>query len=337
MEQSVRLEGGCAVTTKEKLLTLLESRRGSFVSGEEAAKELSVSRAAVCKAVKALRLEGYPIDAVTNRGYCLSQAGDVLSAQGIARYLNPEIRPLVEKSLDSTNAAARRLAERGEPEGTVVLSGSQTQGRGRYGRSFYSPADTGVYLSLLLRPTGDPQQTVLLTAAAAGAMCQAMEALGVEGPKIKWVNDIFLRGKKVCGILCEASFSLETGAPEYVVVGAGINVYTPQGGFPPEIADIAGALWNAPVPDGKNRLAAEFLNRFWALYREGGDFLEDYRRRSLVVGKPVAVLSGETRREALALGIDDRCRLRVRFADGQEQALSYGEVSILPETFAEKP
>lgn len=324
------------MTTKEKLLTLLENRRGSFVSGEEAAKVLSVSRAAVCKAVKALRQEGYPIDAVTNRGYCLSQAGDVLSAQGIARYLNPELRPLVEKSLDSTNAAARRLAERGEPEGTVVLSGSQTQGRGRYGRSFYSPADTGVYLSLLLRPVGDPQQTVLLTAAAAAAMCQAMEALGVEGPKIKWVNDIFLRGKKVCGILCEASFSLETGAPEYVVVGAGINVYTPQGGFPAELAGIAGAVWDAPVPDGKNKLAAEFLNRFWAMYRTGGDFLEDYRHRSLVVGKTVTVLSGDTRQEALALGIDDRCRLRVRFGDGREQTLSYGEVSVLPDALEEK-
>ena len=247
----MRLEGGDTVTTKERLLTLLETRRGSFLSGEEAAKELAVSRAAVCKAVKALRQAGYPIDAVTNRGYRLSEQGDVLSAQGIAKYLNPELRPLVEKTLDSTNAAVRRLAEQGAPEGTVVLAGSQTQGRGRYGRTFYSPEDTGVYLSLLLRPAGDPQQTVLLTAAAAAAMCQAMEALGVENPQIKWVNDIFLSGRKVCGILCEASFSLETGAPEYVVVGAGINVYAPKGGFPPEIADIAGALWESPVSDGK--------------------------------------------------------------------------------------
>lgn len=318
------------MTTKEKLLTLLEARRGSFVSGEEAAKALSVTRAAVCKAVKALRQAGYPIDAVTNRGYCLSQAGDVLSVQGIAKYLNPEIHPLVEKSLDSTNAAVRRLAEQGAAEGTAVLAGGQTQGRGRYGRSFYSPDGTGVYLSLLLRPAGDPQQTVLLTAAAAAAMCQAMEALGVDGPEIKWVNDIFLHEKKVCGILCEASFSLETGAPEYVVVGAGINVYAPEGGFPPEIADVAGALWDAPVPDGKNKLAAEFLNRFWELYRTGGDFLEDYRRRSLVIGKTVTVAAERGSQRALALDIDDRCRLRVRFDDGREQTLSYGEVRVVP-------
>lgn len=326
----MRLEGGDTVTTKERLLTLLETRRGSFLSGEEAARELAVSRAAVCKAVKALRQAGYPIDAVTNRGYRLSEQGDVLSAQGIAKYLNPELRPLVEKTLDSTNAAVRRLAEQGAPEGTVVLAGSQTQGRGRYGRTFYSPEDTGVYLSLLLRPAGDPQQTVLLTAAAAAAMCQAMEALGVENPGIKWVNDIFLSGRKVCGILCEASFSLETGAPEYVVVGAGINVYAPKGGFPPEIADIAGALWESPMADGKNKLAAEFLNRFWTLYRTGGDFLEDYRRRSLVIGKTVAVMAGGESKPALALDIDDRCRLRVRFANGEERSLSYGEVRVVP-------
>lgn len=326
----MRLEGGDTVTTKERLLTLLETRRGSFLSGEEAARELAVSRAAVCKAVKALRQAGYPIDAVTNRGYRLSEQGDVLSAQGIAKYLNPELRPLVEKTLDSTNAAVRRLAEQGAPEGTVVLAGSQTQGRGRYGRTFYSPEGTGVYLSLLLRPAGDPQQTVLLTAAAAAAMCQAMEAQGVENPQIKWVNDIFLSGRKVCGILCEASFSLETGAPEYVVVGAGINVYAPKGGFPPEIADIAGALWESPMADGKNKLAAEFLNRFWALHRTGGDFLEDYRRRSLVIGKTVVVTAGGESKRAQALDIDDRCRLRVRFASGEEQSLSYGEVRVVP-------
>ena len=117
---------------------------------------------------------------------------------------------------------------------------------------------------------------------------------------------------------------------EYVVVGAGINVYAPKGGFPPEIADIGGALWESPMADGKNKLAAEFLNRFWTLYRTGGDFLEDYRRRSLVIGKNVAVMAGGESKPARALDIDDRCRLRVRFANGEEQSLSYGEVRVVP-------
>ena len=322
------------MTTKEKLLTLLEARQGSFVSGEEIARTLNLSRAAVCKAVKVLRQEGYGIEAVTNRGYCLSPEGDVLSAQGVKKYLKPELRVTVSPAVDSTNSALRTQAERGAPEGTVVVAGEQTRGRGRYGRTFYSPADTGLYLSLLLRPVhASPQQTVTLTAAAAVAMCQAMEAVGGGFPQIKWVNDIFLHGKKVCGILTEAAFSLETGAPEYVVIGVGVNVYTPKEGFPPELEGIAGALWEKTVPDGKNKLAAEFLNRFWELYAaaDPAAFLEDYRRRSLVVGKNVTVVAGDKEAKARALGIDGQCRLLVKYDSGETAALSYGEIRILPE------
>lgn len=322
------------MTTKESLLTLLEARQGSFVSGEEIARSLSVSRAAVCKAVRLLRQEGYAIDSVTNRGYCLNPGGDILSEQGVKKYLKRELGLTVKASVDSTNAALRALAEQGAPEGTVAIAGEQSRGRGRCGRTFYSPGDTGLYLSLLLRPVhASPQQTVTLTAAAAAAMCQAMEDVGGGNPRIKWVNDIFLKGKKVCGILTEAAFSLETGAPEYVVIGAGVNVYEPKEGFPPELAGIAGALWETTVPDGKNRLAAAFLERFLTLY-EAGDtaaFLEDYRRRSLAVGRDVTVVAGDRETKAHALGIDDRCRLLVQYESGERAALSYGEVRILAE------
>ena len=322
------------MTTKEKLLTLLEARQGSFVSGEEIAENLKISRAAVCKAVKALRQEGYTIEAVTNRGYSLSPEGDILSAQGVKKYLNRDLQISVCPEVDSTNGVLRTLAEQGAPEGTVVIANAQSRGRGRYGRTFYSPGDTGVYLSLLLRPAhADPKQTVTLTAAAAVAMCQAMESTGAENPQIKWVNDIFLHGKKVCGILTEAAFSLETGAPEYVVIGAGINVYAPKEGFPPELAGIAGALWEKTVPAGKNKLAAAFLDRFLELYDAGDPaaFLEEYRSRSLVVGKNVIVVAGEKEAKARALGIDDACRLLVRYDSGETAALSYGEVRIMPE------
>ena len=133
----------------------------------------------------------------------------------------------------------------------MVIAGEQTVGRGRMGRSFYSPGGSGIYLSLLLRPVNaDPRQTVTLTAAAAAALCQAMEDVSGKSPQIKWVNDIFLNGRKVSGILTEAAFGLESGAPEYVVVGVGINACAPEGGFPPELAEIAGVLWDKPVPDG---------------------------------------------------------------------------------------
>ena len=319
------------MTTKERLFTLLEARQGSFVSGEALAENLNLSRAAVCKAIKQLRQEGYAIEAITNRGYRLSGECDILSAQGIKKYLNQDFQVTFAPSVSSTNTVLRSLAEQGAPEGTVVIAGEQQLGRGRSGRTFFSPADTGVYLSLLLRPVNaDPRQTVTLTAAAAAALCQAMEAVSGKSPQIKWVNDVFLHDKKISGILSEAAFGLESGAPEYVVVGVGINAYAPETGFPPELAQIAGALWNKPVPDGKNRLAAEFLNRFWQLYAAGNPaaFLEDYRRRSLVVGRDITVIAGGSETPAHALGIDDRCRLLVRYESGETAALSYGEVRI---------
>ena len=319
------------MTTKEQLFTLLEARQGSFVSGEELAGSLNLSRAAVCKAIKQLRQEGFPIEAVTNRGYRLSGECDILSAQGVKKYLNREFQLTVSPSVTSTNTVLRALAEQGAPESTVVMANAQTGGRGRRGRSFYSPADTGIYLSLLLRPVNaDPRQTVTLTAAAAVALCQAMEAVSSAKPQIKWVNDIFLNGKKISGILTEAAFGLESGVPEYVVVGVGINAYAPEEGFPPELTGIAGALWDKPTPDGKNRLAAAFLNRFRALYEAGepSAFLEDYRRRSLVVGKDITVIAGDTETPARAVGIDDSCRLLVRYESGKTAALSYGEVRV---------
>ena len=192
------------MTTKERLFTLLEARQGSFVSGEELAETLHLSRAAVSKAMKQLRQEGYAIEAVTNRGYRLSGECDILSAQGVRKHLNQAFQLTNTPSVSSTNTVLRSLAEQGAPEGTVVIAGEQTNGRGRSGRAFYSPAGSGIYLSLLLRPVNaDPRQTVTLTAAAAVALCQAMEAVSGERPQIKWVNDIFLNGKKVSGILTE--------------------------------------------------------------------------------------------------------------------------------------
>lgn len=319
------------MTTKERLFALLEARQGSFVSGEELAETLHLSRAAVSKAMKQLRQEGYAIEAVTNRGYRLSGECDILSEQGVRKHLNQDFQITLAPSVGSTNTVLRTLAEQGAPEGTVVIADEQTGGRGRMGRAFYSPAGSGIYLSLLLRPVNaDPRQTVTLTAAAAVALCQAVETVSENGPQIKWVNDIFLNGRKISGILSEAAFGLESGVPEYVVVGVGINAYTPEGGFPPELAEIAGALWERPVPGGKNRLAAEFLNHFWKFYAacDSGVFLEDYRRRSLVVGKDITVVAGGVETPAHALGIDDNCRLLVRYESGETAALSYGEVRI---------
>ena len=318
--------------TKEQLLALLENHRGQFFSGEEIARRLELSRTAVWKAVKTLRAEGYPIEAVQNRGYCLSAESDVLSAQGVAKYLGPACAGLtleVLPTVGSTNEAARARAIAGAPEGLVVLAMQQTQGRGRQGRSFFSPPDTGVYLSLVLRPRQyAAAQAVRLTTMAAVAACEAIEAVSGEAAGIKWVNDIFVRGRKACGILTEASFSLENGLPDYAVLGVGINVYPPAGGFPPELAEIAGFVFPEPQTGGKNRLAAAFLNRFMDSYAQPGDYAQRYRSRSLAIGKPVQVLFPSGPKPAVALDVDEDCHLVVQYPDGTVQRLSSGEISV---------
>ena len=300
------------MTTKENVLELFEKNKGVYFSGEELAGKLHVSRASVWKAVAGLRKEGYAIDAVTNKGYCLSEKGDILSAQGILKYLSEEYQKMnirVAKETESTNVVVREYAEQGMEEGFLFVADEQTKGRGRYGRTFFSPQGTGVYFSLLLRPKG---------------------VLARQGTGIKWVNDIYVDGRKVCGILTEASMGLESGTLDYVILGVGVNVYSPENGFPESLADKAGTVFDEVHDDMKNRLIALFLEKFWAYYLKQGDknYIKRYREYSLVTGKQIQVLAENGNREAYVLGIDDDCRLLVEYQDGERDVLSCGEISI---------
>lgn len=322
------------MTTKEKVLELFETSRDVYLSGEEIAQKLSVSRASVWKAVKALQNEGYAIDAVTNKGYCLSDKTDILSAQGIRKYLRPEIQHMeicVEDTVESTNSSVREKANAAAPEGYMILANQQTAGRGRLNRSFFSPKDTGIYMSLLLRPANySASQAVSITTMAAVAMCEAIEAVSDEKAEIKWVNDIFVRGKKVCGILTEGSFNLESGLLDYAVLGVGINIYQPKGGFPQELSSIAGAVFEEKQNDVKNRLVSVFLNRFYGYYfaQNKTDYVERYRSRSFVIGRQVALTSFGGPKKAVVIGIDEQCRLLVKYPDGTEDCYASGEISI---------
>ncbi len=322
------------VTTKESVLALFEEQRGAYFSGEEIAVRLAVSRAAVWKAVNSLRKEGYEIDAVPNKGYCLAVDTDMLSAQGIEKYLDEEgqkTKLCVLPEAESTNTLLREKANNGFPEGTVVLASTQTKGRGRRGRSFYSPADTGLYLSILLRPDGmTPNQAVKITTMAAVAVCEAVEEISGKETWIKWVNDIYQEGRKISGILTEASISMENGSVEYVILGIGVNVYPPKEGFPEEIKETAGAVFEEKQQDGKNRLAAQIINHFFEEYRKTDrtDYVEKYRAKSLVVGKKITVLSPSGDRTAQALDVDQDCHLIVQYENGQTERLSSGEISV---------
>ncbi len=335
------------MSTKEQLLELLENNRGGYLSGEEIAEKLSVSRTAIWKAVKSLRNEGYIIDAVNNKGYSLSNSTDVVSSQGIRKYIDDKylqfgtscINLDIEyfPSVDSTNNIARAKAVDGISEGYAAIAGNQTKGRGRRGRNFYSPSDTGIYMSLLLRPKNCPPiQATKLTSLAAVAVCEAIEKVAEKKADIKWVNDVFIDGKKVCGILTEASVGLEDNSIEYAIVGIGLNVDTPEGGFPENISKIAGAIFDdsadaeGVIADRKNRLAAEVLNSFMKYYEEfpKTGFADEYRKRCFVIGKEITVMSGEGLRTAVALGVDDEFHLDVRYDDGSTDNLSSGEISI---------
>jgi BirA family biotin operon repressor/biotin-[acetyl-CoA-carboxylase] ligase len=254
--------------------------------------------------------------------------------RGIRSYLDENcksLRPEVFVRVDSTNTRCIEKAEQGEPEGYVAVAGSQSAGRGRRGKAFFSPAESGIYMSILLRPEGLTDSQVLhFTTMAAAAVSEAVEAVSKKKAEIKWVNDIFIDGKKVCGILSEASYGIQTGKLEYVIVGIGINAYKPPGGFPSSIADIAGCVFDEPSTGLKNRLAAEVLNRFMAYYKHLPDtpYSDEYIKRSMVTGKNIMVLRGEEKIPAFVLGIDEEFGLKVRYEDGSVEILRSGEISI---------
>lgn len=325
---------GEKMTTREKVLELFEKNKGSYFSGEELAQRIHVSRAAVWKAVNSLRQEGYCIDAVTNKGYCLSAKTDILSPQGIYKYLNfdcPRLEIVVLPTVASTNTWIKEKANLGLKEGYILIANEQTNGRGRRGRDFFSPSETGIYMSLLLRPKNySAGQAVRLTTMAAVAMCEAIETVSGEAAGIKWVNDIYMRGKKVCGILTEASFDLESGLLEYAVLGVGVNVYCPGEGFPKQLRQIAGSVLHTTMEDAKNRLAGTFLNCFMKYYtcENPAGYIKQYQNRNLAVGKQVMVLSGDKTARAFAYGVDEECRLLVEYEDGRKESLSYGEIDV---------
>lgn len=338
-------------STKQNVLKILEENQGATLSGASISKSLSVSRGAVWKAIESLRKEGHQIHATTNRGYCLSNNSDLLSADGILYHMQTPMvtrdRIHVFDSIDSTNHLAKKMALAGAPHGTVVLAEEQTQGRGRLGRSFYSPKGSGLYMSLLLRPQGTSSTAILTTTAAAVAVCRALAStLGIEA-KIKWVNDIYLGGRKVCGILTEGITNFETGTIESLVLGIGINVFQSNEGFPDEIRDTAGTLKGGieqnqpplqPLPQNpaqhlsRNRLAAAVILETMSLCAnlQPGSFLPEYKARSLVLDKEIKVFQGPEPYTAKAIGIDDQGGLIVQKPDGTIAVLNTGEITIRP-------
>ena len=320
---------------KHQVLKILEENRGNVINGAKLAGELFVTRSSIWKAMKALQKDGYRIEAVTNKGYCLLPNNDIVSLESITPFLKGNATNFildVRQSVTSTNTIAKEMAAQGAIEGTVIIAREQTEGRGRMGRSFYSPNSSGIYFTIILRPTLNLEDSLLITTATAVAVTQAIETVANVKAVIKWVNDIFVAGKKVCGILTEASLNFESGRLEYAVVGIGINIETKD--FPTEIQQIAGSLFTDRPNDTPitSMLVAEVLNNLANCMNSLTDkrYLEEYRNRSFLIGKDILVLKGQQTTPAKAITIDEKARLVVEYEDKTIEALVSGEVSIRP-------
>lgn len=325
------------MSSRNEILSLLREEE-AFLSGQELSRRLGLSRAAVWKAVDALRREGYEIEARTGLGYRLAAAPDALTEPEIRSFLGEtavvgrELRCFGE--LDSTNNYLKTWAD--APDGTVATADSQTAGRGRMDRSFQSPKGQGIYLSVLLRPQLPPDRLPPVTALAGVAVCAAVERVCGVRPGLKWPNDPVLCGKKLCGILTEMSLEAETGRVQSLVLGIGINVGQQPEDFSPEVREVATSLLQVlGRPVSRPQLTAALLEELDRAYSAllAGDLSEyqaAYRRDCVNLGKTVQLLpfGGGERETAQAVDIDEEFSLVVRGADGKERTVRSGEVSV---------
>ena len=236
-------------------------------------------------------------------------------------------------TIDSTNAQAKLMAAAGAPHGTVLLADAQTAGRGRLGRSFQSPAHSGIYLSVILRPHCPPSQLMHLTCATAVAMCDAVQEALCFRPGIKWINDLVCDRRKLAGILTELSIDPKTALVDYAVVGIGINCTQTPEDFPPELQKIAcSAAMVSELPIDRSRLAAAMINSLERMSRElliaQDTIMDRYRKDCVTIGGSVTVIRGEMRRNGNALDVTDDGALLVAFEDGRTEAVNSGEVSV---------
>ncbi len=247
----------------------------------------------------------------------------------LEQYLNQKLNIKIFDELDSTNNYLKKLGSSGGKETQLVIAESQTSGRGRMGRSFYSPNGTGVYFSLLLHPDISAEKSLFLTVMAAVSVAETVMKHNKNDVKIKWVNDIYIDGKKVCGILTEGAIN-SNKMLDYAVVGIGINVIASENGFPDDIKDIATAIFPGNTEDNiKEKIVADIVNRFFKMYNgNDNDYVERYKKYSYLTGKEINIISGDTVRPATVIDITDDCHLLVKNENNEIEEISSGDVSV---------
>lgn len=310
--------------SKDYILKALKEA-DDYLSGEDLARAMNISRAAVWQAIKALRQDGYHIDAVTNRGYLLNENHEALDAERIRSRLINELKDvavLVLDRVDSTNDAIfREDAVSPLPSFSFMTAEEQTAGKGRVGKSFLSPYGTGLYLSTIIHADDAPDPS-LITMAAAVALKEAITEQSDEDVKIKWVNDLYCNHKKIAGILTEADFS--QGKARYVI-GLGINTHTPQNLFEKQALPTAGSLTG---DISRNQLASDLMNALYRwIQRPADEILNAYRKYNLTIGKTIRFAKGDIEYTGVAEAIDDDGSLLVA-VEGRILRLSAGAISV---------
>lgn len=300
------------MTTRDNLLIYLKKNKNSWVSGQAISQELAVSRAAVNKHIKTLRQKGYEIASSTKKGYFFKGVKDLLLAAEIREDLDTRIFGQQEivflEETDSTNRQARLRAEKSAPEGTVVAADRQSSGRGRKGRSWFSPPGLGIYVSLILRPSLAPSEAPGITLMTAVAAAEAVIAATSLPARIKWPNDILVHGKKLAGILTE--ISTEMDSVNYIVVGLGLNVNTSSKDLPRELQKSATSV---RIETGKRheriKIIQAFLEKFEQLYDrfDKGGFAsvrEEWLGLTDIVGKRAVVEKAGNKLSGVVTDID---------------------------------
>lgn len=320
---------------KNELLALLEENQGKTLSGAELAEKFDVSRNAVWKAVNALRDEGHDVESVGKKGYRLNYGSDLISEEGISVFLSGRAAEMYDKDIldihilgktSSTNDEAKKICALCPDINSVCIAEQQTAGRGRFGRSFYSPAYTGLYLSAVTHPDKSLENSLIYTAAAAVAAIRAIENITSVKPKIKWINDLYIPDqdgeyRKIGGILTEAVSDFETGKVQSLISGVGINVTTEK--FPEELSEKACSLGRCIR---RNRLAAELISQLYELYScAPSEFMQEYRDNCFLIGREIVFFDGKCEYVGKVIEIGDSCELILQTSDGV-RSFRHGEI-----------